>query len=108
MIHHYKFTSQESSIVLLHFPEFCWYGAKRSRPGRPSKKVLKQLVPLVTEIKIPSPIRASAGTGDDNNQLSQPNTKDKTSKVEKKSEGNTALSANNPLRDAESLTSTES
>ena len=56
---------------------------------------------------MPSPIRASAGTGDDN-QPSQPNTKDKTSKVKKKFEANTALSANNPLRDAENSTPTES
>ena len=88
--------------------EFYWYGAKRSRPGRPSKKILKQLVPLVTEIKSPSPIRVSAGTGDDNNQLSQPDTKDKASKVKQKSEANTVPSTDNPLRDAENSTSTES
>ena len=46
--------------------ELYWYGAKRSRPGRPSKKILKQLVPLVTEIEMPSLIRASAETGNDN------------------------------------------
>ena len=69
---------------------------------------MKQLVPLVTEIKTPSPIKVSAGTGDDNNQLSQPDTKDKASKVKQKSEANTVLSTNNPLRDAENLTSTES
>ena len=87
--------------------EFYWYGAKRSRPGRPSKKILKQLVPLVTGIKTPSPIRVSAGTGDDN-QLSQPDTKDKASKVKQKSEANTVLPTDNPLRDAENSTSTES
>ena len=88
--------------------EFYWYGAKRSRPGRPSKKILKQLVPLVTEIKMPSPIRVSAGTGDDNNQILQPDTKDKTSKVKQKSEANTVPSTDNPLTDAENSTSTES
>ena len=57
--------------------ELYWYGGTRSRPGRPYKKTLKQPVPLVTEIKMHSPIRAPEGTGDDINQLSQPNTKDK-------------------------------
>ena len=57
---------------------------------------------------MPSPLRTSAKTGDDNNQLSQPNTKDKTSKVKKKSESNTSLSTNNLLREAENSTSTES
>ena len=84
--------------------EFYWYGAKRSRPGRPSKKILKQLVPLVTEIKTPSPIRVSAGTGDDNadNQLSQPDTKDKASKVKQKSKANTVLSTDDAENSTES------
>ena len=54
--------------------ELVW--AKRSRPSRLSKKIMKQLVPLVTVIEMPSPIRTSGETGDDNSQLSQPNTKD--------------------------------
>ena len=57
---------------------------------------------------MPSLIRVSAGTGNDNNQLSQPDTKDKASKVKEKSEDNTLLSTDNPLRDAEKSTSTES
>ena len=32
--------------------EFYWYGTKRSKAGRPSKKILKQLIPLVTEKEI--------------------------------------------------------
>ena len=65
---------------------------------------MEQIVPLVTEIKIPSPIRTSAETGDDNNQLSQPDTKDETSNVKKKFKSNTPLSTNSQLREAENLT----
>ena len=33
---------------------FYWYGTKRSKPGRPLKKILKQLVSIVTEKKVMS------------------------------------------------------
>ena len=54
--------------------EFYWYGTKRSKPGRPSKKILKQLVPLVTEKEILSTTTVPAEAGDKNTQLSQDET----------------------------------
>ena len=36
-------------------PGFYWYGAKRSKPGRPPKQVLKQLANMEAEIKRFSP-----------------------------------------------------
>ena len=57
---------------------FYWYGAKRSKPGRPPKKLLKHLVPLVVEAETLSssgnPI--GAGNGD---QLAQPGSNNGTS-----------------------------
>ena len=57
---------------------FYWYGAKRSKPGKPPKKLLKHLVPLVVEAETLSssgnPI--GAGNGD---QLAQPGSNNGTS-----------------------------
>ena len=48
----------------LSFPSgFYWYGAKRSRPGRPPKQVLKQLATMGTEMEKYSPTQISDQIG---------------------------------------------
>ena len=42
---------------------FYWYGAKRSKPGRPPKKLLKHLVPLVVEAETLSSSENPTGAG---------------------------------------------
>ena len=42
---------------------FYWYGAKRSKPGRPPKKLLKHLVPLVVEAETLSSSGNPTGAG---------------------------------------------
>ena len=98
MIYQYRYTRQGSSIVLLYtLPSgFYWYGTKRPKPGRPSKKLLKHLVPLVMEADLEtlSSSEKPAETGN-SDQLIQPGSNDGTFNSNKKCKSSTLLSSNN-------------
>ena len=75
---------------------FYWYGTKRPKPGRLSKKLLKHLVPLVVEADLEtlSSSEKPAETGN-SNQLIQAGSNDGTFNSNKKCKSSTLLSSNN-------------
>ena len=74
---------------------FYWYGTKRPKPGRPSKKLLKHLVPLVVEADLGT-LSSSEKPAETGNSI-QPGSNDGTFNSNKKYKSSTLLSSNNQV-----------